>query len=42
MNQEPPAELAAIVVKNAEINVRKRMQKLCDTILADATGIFFE
>lgn len=39
MNEEPPAELAAIVAKNSHMNGRKRLQKLCDTILADATGI---
>lgn len=39
MNQDPPEELAKIVQKNANITVRGRLQKLCDTILADSTGI---
>lgn len=38
MNEEPPEELATVVRKNAQMSVRKRLQKLCDTILADPTG----
>lgn len=38
MNEEPPEELATVVKKNAGRSVRKRLQKLCDTILADPTG----
>lgn len=38
MNEEPPEELALVVAKNAGMSGRKRLQKLCDTILADATG----
>lgn len=38
MNEEPPEELAVVVRKNAEMSVRNRLQKLCDTIVADSTG----
>lgn len=38
MNEEPPEELAVVVRKNAGMSVRTRLQKQCDTILADPTG----
>lgn len=38
MNEEIPEELAVIVRKNAGMSVRQRLQKQCDTILADPTG----
>lgn len=40
MNEEPPEELAIVVRKNADMTVRTRLQKLCDTILSDPTGIW--
>lgn len=42
MNEEPPEELAIVVRKNAEMSRRKRLRKLCDTIVADSTGIWRE
>lgn len=38
MNEEPPEELAAVVKRNADIAVRKRLHKFCETILADTSG----